>query len=97
MKYYNLKPAVLCVTARNKVLKSNIPGGFPENWWEEGKADKLVEEGFLIVVGGEDEKESSVLPFNKMGREKLMEILTERGVNFETDANKTTLYKLYSE
>ena len=48
MKRYNLAPKVLCCTAKNKVLKKNVEGGFPETWWDEGDAEKLVKEGFLV-------------------------------------------------
>lgn len=48
MKRYNLAPSVICCTAKNKVLKKNIVGGFPESWWDEGDAEKLVKEGYLV-------------------------------------------------
>lgn len=50
MKRYNLAPQVLCCTAKNRVLKQNIEGGFPESWWDAGDAEKLVKEGFLVPV-----------------------------------------------
>ncbi len=51
MKRYNLAKNVLCCTAKNRVLKANIPGGFPASYWEEGEAEKLVKEGYLEEVG----------------------------------------------
>jgi hypothetical protein len=113
MKYYNLAPKVLCCCAKNRVLKKNIEGGFPENWWDEGDADRLVKEGFLVPVETEKqipsvtvivkEKESKgdaengkkLIPYVSLKREQLMEILSLRGIEFETDANKQTLYQLY--
>lgn len=50
MKRYNLAPQVLCCSAKNRVLKKNIEGGFPESWWDAGDAEKLVKEGFLVPV-----------------------------------------------
>lgn len=50
MRYFNLAPHVLCTTAKNRVLKKDIEGGFPENWWPEGEVDKQVEDGFLVEI-----------------------------------------------
>ena len=97
MKFYNLNPKTLSVGAKgNRVLKANIPGGFPENWWSEGKADELVKLGFLVEIKEGSEAKKIVKKYKRfISREQLMDILTSWGVEFETDANKDPLYELY--
>ena len=79
MKYYNLSPKVLCCTAKNRILKKNIDGGFPESWWDEGGAEKLVKEGFLVPVEVVEQLPSvTVIKKTKAVAEEVKEEVSEK-------------------
>jgi hypothetical protein len=91
MKRYNLAPKVLCCTAKNKVLKKNVEGGFPETWWDEGDAEKLVKEGFLVpaeitekvVVEAEVEEEETAEEVNETAEVVVEETLESKEEKIE--------------
>ena len=57
MKLYTL--LALSVGARNRVLHKGDNKEYPESYWPEGVADKLVEQGFLKLVSGKDTVKAS--------------------------------------